>query len=53
MEEIIMNTNFTELTKNEMETIEGGKWHWYDYVATAVCPLYGIAKATYEYVKSR
>ncbi len=43
-----MNTNFTELSMVEMETIEGGKWHWYDVVITAYCPSYGVAKVIYD-----
>ncbi len=43
-----MNTNFTELSMNEMEMIEGGKWHWYDVVITTYCPAYGVAKFTYD-----
>ena len=51
--EIVIANGFVELSSTEMAAIDGGQWHWYDYVLTVINPGYGIGKAIREDLQSQ
>lgn len=46
--EMVKVNGFVELSANDLETIDGGAWKWYDYVLNACIPGYGLGKIIYE-----
>ena len=51
--EMVMTNGFVELSSTETAEIDGGKWHWYDYVITLTNPFYGLSKAIREDLQSQ